>query len=244
MLPAHYRNKESSYFCRFTFSQFFTLLVIEVFTLFFIFYLGARYGRELLGFQAPTTEVVKSGFPKIESTDPNVVAAVNDPEIKALAREMIESAPSPDLKKRVANLLQESAEREEGKTPQERVASVKSIPSPVPAAKAEKFEPESQKPKGPLYKSPKSKPVIQTNPFRARYSVQVGSYTNVDEAHSMVNYWKQKGYNAFMISADIPGKGRWYRVRMGGFNLKTDAEAYLSKVIQRENIEAFVAANE
>ena len=48
-IPQSTNRQEDTAFCRFTFGQFFALLVLEVFTLFFVFYLGARYGREFLG---------------------------------------------------------------------------------------------------------------------------------------------------------------------------------------------------
>ncbi|MDZ4224702.1 MAG: SPOR domain-containing protein, partial [bacterium] len=64
------------------------------------------------------------------------------------------------------------------------------------------------------------------------------------EAHTLVAYWKQKGYNAYLVSADIPNKGRWYRVRLGGFDNKDDAEAYLHDLQFKENVEAFVSVNE
>ena len=111
MLPAHYNKKESSYFCRFTFGQFFTILVLEIFTLFFVFYLGARYGDELLSVKrVPQTAIAEeSGFPKLAMTNPNVVATTQDPEIKALAKDLLEQAPTADLKQRVQEMLQESA---------------------------------------------------------------------------------------------------------------------------------------
>lgn len=45
------------YFCKFTFGQFVTLAILELATLFFVFYLGAHYGPELLGTRMKAGEV-------------------------------------------------------------------------------------------------------------------------------------------------------------------------------------------
>lgn len=226
MLPAHYSKKETGYFCRFTFGQFFTLLVLEIFTLFFIFYLGAKYGDELLGVRiSPAPVAANDMLPKVTTTDPNVVAATTqDPEIKALAKDLLKSAPTPDLKQRVAEMLQESAARNHQPLP--------AAPRPVPSVAAERPE----VPEEPA-------PVIQTAPA-AQYSVQIGSYPNVDEAHALVDQWKAKGYPVFLTSAEIPNRGRWYRVRLGGFETKEEAQTYLAKLKNLENIEAFIVTNE
>ena len=217
MLPAHYQKDKPSYFCRFTFGQFFTLLVLEIFTLFFIFYLGARYGRSLLGIETGPIVAEPTGLPFVAVTDPNVVATTSDPEIKELAKDILDSAPTPDLKKRVAEMLQESNKAEQ----KGKVLKPTEKPNKVIA---------------------KTDSIIQTGP-NAPFTIQVGSYTNPDEAHHWVSQWKQKGYPAFLASADIPGKGRWYRVRLGGFDSKEDAQVYLNDLKQREKVEAFVAPN-
>lgn len=222
MLQQPYNKKESSYFCRFTFGQFFTLLVLEIFTLFFIFYLGAHYGGELLGVKSSAAPPVaqKDGLPTLATTNPAWVSTTQDPEVKALAKDIIQSAPTADLKQRVAEMLEESANKKKEETPEPAVATTTVATPPQPQA------------------------VIQTAPESARFAVQVGSYPNADEAHAMVSQWKAKGYSAYLTSADIPNKGRWYRVRLGGFDNKEQAQVYLSKLQTQEHVEAFVVTNE
>lgn len=218
MLPAHYQKKEPSYFCRFTFGQFFTLLVLEIFTLFFIFYLGSRYGRELLGIVPPPAKTVAGS--DTAPLPPDSVHAAHDPEIQALAKDILETAPSSDLKQRVAKLL------EEGPPP---------APAKEPPAEAEA---EAAPAAG-------TTAVIPTAPPKARFSIQVGSYTNPDEAHAVEEHWKQKGYLSFVLSADLPDRGRWYRVRVGAFQTKDEAQNYLNEFTLRENqVDAFIAAHE
>ena len=44
-----FHEEDEEYFCRFTFGQFVSLALLEVVALFFVFYLGARYGTTILG---------------------------------------------------------------------------------------------------------------------------------------------------------------------------------------------------
>jgi cell division septation protein DedD len=78
----------------------------------------------------------------------------------------------------------------------------------------------------------------------SRYSVQIGSYPTMQEATATVEKWKTKGYPAYMMIADIPDRGRWYRVRMGGFQARSDATHYMKELKNRENLEAIVVLNE
>src|SRR3989338_5881287 len=96
---------EKSYFCRFTFGQFFTLLVLEIFTLFFVFYLGARLGDTVLSI--PKEEVRESKSPSVDNS--KFVQSTQDPEIQALASELVEKSSTPELKQRVSELLQQNA---------------------------------------------------------------------------------------------------------------------------------------
>jgi len=64
------------------------------------------------------------------------------------------------------------------------------------------------------------------------------------EATRSVEKWKGKGYPAYMMIADIPDRGRWYRVRIGGFATREDASGYLKELQSRENVEALIVMNE
>jgi DedD protein len=56
------------------------------------------------------------------------------------------------------------------------------------------------------------------------FVVQVGSYRDERVAQAQIIKMKTYGYDAWVETADIPGKGRYYRVRVGGFQTMADAE--------------------
>ena len=69
---------------------------------------------------------------------------------------------------------------------------------------------------------------------RAMYTIQVASLKEKNEAQKMVAQLKKKGYPAYQVLGKIPGKGIWYRVRVGGYDHKEDAAATLRQLKQHK----------
>ena len=70
-----------------------------------------------------------------------------------------------------------------------------------------------------------------------KYTVQLGSFQNIDTAYKLEKSLNQKGYPSFVIKAVIPEKGTWYRVRVGTFNNKEKAGEYGKKIKNKEKLE-------
>ncbi len=304
----HHRRGEDaeSFFCRFTFGQFFALLVLEVFTLFFVFYLGARYGRGLLGLdQAQTAVTMEEGAAAVASQEgasgEQKVPTTADPEVVKMADQLIAKAETPELKDRIKKMIEQAqggaatvarpsevappadagaaagqkvitignAERPPADTavaapeqplaanaPQQRSGTA------VPPTEAEdipdvfrkqqpRADSETQARSDAATTAEAKKPgasdagVIRVKSAESgRYSVQIGSYPQLDEATRIVERWKGKGYPAYLMIADIPDRGRWYRVRIGGFGTREDAAKYLNEFSSKEGVEALVVLNE
>jgi len=62
------------------------------------------------------------------------------------------------------------------------------------------------------------------------FYVQVASTKKVAAADELVNKLKRKGYQAYRVKVEIPGKGTWYRVCAGGFNSQTQAKTARDKL--------------
>ena len=63
-----------------------------------------------------------------------------------------------------------------------------------------------------------------------KLTVQVASVKNVQDAGRLIVRLKKKGFPAYMSSATIQGKGTWYRVRIGAYETKAQADRMLSKL--------------
>jgi len=67
---------------------------------------------------------------------------------------------------------------------------------------------------------------------RGNFTIQVASVKDGKAAVTLVEKLRQKGYAARKVLAKVPGKGIWYRVRVGGFTSKSDAAATLKRLEQ------------
>ncbi len=63
-----------------------------------------------------------------------------------------------------------------------------------------------------------------------KITIQVASLKDAEAADRMVAKLKDKWYPAYRTVADIPGKGVWYRVRIGSFKRKAEAQSTLERL--------------
>ncbi|PTL80752.1 SPOR domain-containing protein [Vitiosangium sp. GDMCC 1.1324] len=75
------------------------------------------------------------------------------------------------------------------------------------------------------------------------FTLQISAFQNRPEAERFAAKLRDRGYAPYIVSAEVPHKGTWYRVRMGSFPSKDAAARYLSDFKRETQIEAFVAAN-
>jgi DedD protein len=69
--------------------------------------------------------------------------------------------------------------------------------------------------------------------------VQVGSTQDRTEADRIAARFATRG--ARVVVADVPGKGRWYRVRLGSFDTRESADRYLKDLERGTGAKGFVA---
>jgi septal ring-binding cell division protein DamX len=74
------------------------------------------------------------------------------------------------------------------------------------------------------------------------FTLQVGAYRSVAEAAEQVSVLKRAGFdNAFYFEAHVPGKGVWYRVGIGSYGTKADAEnAARMMTAQKKSLPTFI----
>ncbi|HCY77878.1 MAG TPA: hypothetical protein DHV28_18375 [Ignavibacteriales bacterium] len=64
------------------------------------------------------------------------------------------------------------------------------------------------------------------------YVVQVAAFRSSSISENEAGKYRNKGYNAFVEAAEIPDRGKWYRVRVGNFSSKEEAQNFVSKNIR------------
>lgn len=114
----------------------------------------------------------------------------------------------------------------------QRVREEVQIPKQAPAQVPKAVEP--------VQKPEEKKPVVEEEKPKGKFAIQIGSYQSSEEATSSLNQWKKKGYPVFMAVGQVPDKGTWYRVRIGGFGSRDDAQKFLEKLKAKEKVSALV----
>jgi cell division protein FtsN len=77
-----------------------------------------------------------------------------------------------------------------------------------------------------------SKPETENNTDKTirNLTIQVASFKDPNVADKMVAKLKEKGYPAYRSMGKIPGKGLWYRVRIGYYGSKSEADGTIKKL--------------
>jgi len=72
------------------------------------------------------------------------------------------------------------------------------------------------------------------------YQLQVSSFKTHEEADKFAQELRVRGHKAYVITANVPSRGTWYRVRVGPFPTQAAASAYRSSFEAKEHVVPFV----
>ena len=98
---------------------------------------------------------------------------------------------------------------------------------------ADQKTPEASEPQSPKPKLNESIPGANDGPARSGdYTIQVSSFQSAEESMAFASTLERKGFRPYVVSAKIPGRGTWYRVRLGRFNSEAGAR------VAKENLAA------
>lgn len=73
-----------------------------------------------------------------------------------------------------------------------------------------------------------------------QWTVQLSAYQERGDADRFVAGLRDKGYAPYIVEATIPGKGTWYRVRMGRFGSRDSASRYMDDFRRETALNAIV----
>ncbi len=116
-------------------------------------------------------------------------------------------------------------------------AAEEPAPAPEPEAKPEpeaRPEPAAAEPETPEEAKPEPKKT------RKRFTLQVGSFQDKEEADTFFRTLQQSSYKPYMVEAEVPGKGTYFRVRVGGYASFDDALVAKSSFEDSQHVIAYV----
>lgn len=65
---------------------------------------------------------------------------------------------------------------------------------------------------------------------KGRYEIQAGAYRERKKAEQLVQKISSPGFPARVVTKELPGKGRWFRVIVGGFESQAKAHEAADKL--------------
>jgi cell division protein FtsN len=74
------------------------------------------------------------------------------------------------------------------------------------------------------------------------WTVQVNAFTDERSAQRLAERLKQKGYDAYVVTANIKGRD-WYRVRVGHYPTRAQAKQFLEEIQAKENFTKAIAVS-
>lgn len=173
------------------------------------FILGTLFGKNLYSMKTGEEAAPALAEPAPEAPAP-LAAGTAEPETGPVA------IASPE-------------EQEKQKLMKELEAQKLPSAPPAPAAPAPSAKTETASKPEPAAE-PMPAPVSGAGP----YTIQLAASPNRPEAEALKGKLLEKKYDAYLVKVEIPGKGLWYRVRVGHYQSREQADKALRIIKARE----------
>lgn len=164
-----------------------------------------------------------------DTGEPEKPASAEPEKTQAVAQA---PAPAP-----IAEPARPKAERSTSPIPRSPAVQALVKPAAAPEKKAAKPAPDKKE------EVPEKKPVEKAEKKaekKANFTVQVSAFKDEHAARALVKTLKSQGYQAQVKAEAIPGKGTWYRVRVGRFDSRTSAKKFQKSFSSKEGMAGFV----
>jgi cell division protein FtsN len=192
------------------------------------FILGTLFGRNL--YSAKTAEA-----PTPAATAPAPPAPAPGPGGTAAGQETATAPLSPEEKEKQTLVKELEAQKLPSPAPATAPAAGKPAPGApaTPAKPAAPTKTAAVTPAPAPTKPPKPEPPAKPGPaplpssHAGPYCIQVAASQNAGEADALKAKLADKKFEAYVVKAEIPGKGTFYRVRVGHYKDRAQAEKAL-----------------
>ncbi len=205
-----------------------------------VFFLGYYVGRYpgKAGGQGenagPLPEVISENLPKPQDfTFYKTLTAKGDKTVSIDLR----PKPSSDKAKTDENQAPSEASKESGDrtAPKGKMADSTIEKKPSAAVSSERAAARPSRGRDKKETAP-----AKTAHSKLHYTVQVASYPQKQLADDEAKKMKTRGFAAFIVPSAVPGKGTWYRVRLGSFTSRASAERLAKEIHAKVGISPII----
>jgi len=205
-----------------------------------VFFLGYYVGRYpgkaggQAGNAGPLPEVVSENLPKPEDfTFYKTLTEKGDKTVSIDLRPKLSS----DTTKTDKNQTPPEASKESGDrtAPKGKIADITLEKKPSAAVSSERAAVRPTRERNKKETAP-----AKTVQSKLHYTVQVASYPQKQLADDEAKKMKTRGFAAFIVPSAVPGKGTWYRVRLGSFTNRASAERLAKEIRSKVGISPII----
>jgi len=170
-------------------------------------------------------------------------AAIEKPATPTLTfqEELTKSSPAPSTPPAVSPAPAQAAPQALARAtsaPVEAKPQLAAVPAPSEPVRGAR-PPQSARPVVPV-KAQSAKPEGKSGIF----TLQLSSTQTRADANRFAARLREKGYAPTVVEAQVPGRGTWYRVRLGNFSSRETATRFLTDFRRETQLDAYVAAVE
>jgi len=88
--------------------------------------------------------------------------------------------------------------------------------------------------------APQAEQTVAATPNNGSLTIQVASFSDQAQANERVNSLRSRGVEARAVRVEIPNKGTWYRVQIGGFKSRDEASGYANQLRSKGILQEFI----
>lgn len=140
-------------------------------------------------------------------------------------------------------LKPQDGQKEKPKAKEQETGEKKDKKEAVKEEKKEKAKEKEQKKEAAIKKEntvKKEKAKEAAAAKEKRYTLQIAAFKERNTAEELAGRLKKKGYDSYIVPVTIPQKGVWFRVRVGRFETRPDAQSLQSKLKGKEGFNSFI----
>lgn len=135
---------------------------------------------------------------------------------------------------------QKAENRDQNKEEKKQKTAEKSQKTEKADNKEEKKQKEKPKAEAKNKTAKKEKVKGDDSSKEKRFTLQIAAFKEKDKAEDVAGSLKKKGYEPYIVPVTIPAKGVWYRVRIGRFSTRPDAQNIQARLKNSEGISSFI----
>ena len=211
----------------------FLAIMVSIFAFTFGVHMGKRLGPKLMTGAEQDPKQVQTIADKLPNRQELTEAAKDAPQA---AEETLNDTLHEEVKKSGVK-LDTPRQVELPEKPHSANAGATTL-TPPEKAMEKSLEKVVEKEKAPMAAVP---PTVEQPP-QGKYTLQISSYQSIGEARDRVTALKADGLSPFVREVELKEKGKWYRIYLGGYSSKSEAEKAGALYREKHLIDSFIIA--